>query len=80
MESLASQDPRSNSLYFDLNIWFRARKVTETFEKRAPESKTGFPKSTARLRYLNTWQNLKQRGIQTSHRIQNSTQDRKHVG
>ena len=24
------------SLYFDLNIWFRARKVTGTFEKRAP--------------------------------------------
>ena len=36
MELFASQDPRSYSLYFDLNIWFRARKVTETFEKRAP--------------------------------------------
>ena len=36
MELFASQDPRSYSLYFDLNIWFRARKVTGTFEKRAP--------------------------------------------
>ena len=35
MEWFASQDPRSYSLYFDLNIWFRARKVTGTFEKRA---------------------------------------------
>ena len=34
--SFASQDPRSYSLYFDLNIWFRVRKVTGTFEKRAP--------------------------------------------
>ena len=30
-----SQERRSYSLYFDLNIWFRARKVTGTFEKRA---------------------------------------------
>ena len=36
MELFSSQDPRSYSLYFDLNIWFRARKVTGTFEKRAP--------------------------------------------
>ena len=33
---VASQDSRSYSLYFGLNIWFRARKVTGTFEKRAP--------------------------------------------
>ena len=31
-----SQDRCSYSLYFDLNILFRARKVTGTFEKRAP--------------------------------------------
>ena len=30
---------RSYSLYFDLNIWFRVRKVTGTFEKRAPAPK-----------------------------------------
>ena len=36
MEYFASQDPRFNSFYFDLNIWFRARKVIGTFEKRAP--------------------------------------------
>ena len=36
MEYFAGQDPRSYSLYFDLNTWFRARKVTETFEKRVP--------------------------------------------
>ena len=36
MELFASQDPRSYSFYFDLNIWFRACKVTGTFEKRAP--------------------------------------------
>ena len=36
--SLASQDPCSYSLYFDLNICFRARKVTGTSEKRAPDS------------------------------------------
>ena len=35
MEYFASQDPLSYSLYFDLNIWFRARKVAGTFEKRA---------------------------------------------
>ena len=28
MELFASQDPRSYSLYSDLNIWIRARKVT----------------------------------------------------
>ena len=33
---VASQDPRSCPLYFDLNIWFRARKVIGSFEKRAP--------------------------------------------
>ena len=37
MEYFASQDQRSYSLYFDLNIWFQAQKVTGTFEKRAPE-------------------------------------------
>ena len=37
MEYFASQDRRSYSLYFDLNTWFRARKVTGNFEKRAPE-------------------------------------------
>ena len=36
MEHFLSQDPHSYSLYFDLKIWFRARNVTETFEKRAP--------------------------------------------
>ena len=36
MEYFASQDPRSYSFYFDLNIWFRARKVNGTFEKQAP--------------------------------------------
>ena len=35
MKLFASQDPLSYSLYFDLNIWFRTRKVTGTFEKRA---------------------------------------------
>ena len=39
MELFASQDPRSYSLYFDLNIWLRARKVTGTFEKRVPDPK-----------------------------------------
>ena len=39
MELFASQDPRSYSLYFDLNIWLRARKVTRTFEKRTPGAK-----------------------------------------
>ena len=38
MEYFASQDRCCYSLYFDLNIWFRARKVTGTFEKRTPES------------------------------------------
>ena len=37
MESFASQGQRSYSLYFYLNIWFQARKVTGTFEKRAPD-------------------------------------------
>ena len=36
MEYFASQDPRSYSLYFDLNVCFRARKVSGAFEKRAP--------------------------------------------
>ena len=36
MEWFASQEPHSYSLYFDLNIWFRAWKVTTTFKKRAP--------------------------------------------
>ena len=36
MEKFASQDSHSYSLNFDLNIWFRARKVTGTFEKRVP--------------------------------------------
>ena len=39
MEQCASQDPRSYSLYFDLNIWLRAWKVTGTFEKRVPVAK-----------------------------------------
>ena len=38
---VTSQDPRSYSLYFDLNISFRAQKVTGTLEKRAPGLKTG---------------------------------------
>ena len=33
---LLARTPRSYSLYFDLNIWFRNCKVTGTFEKRAP--------------------------------------------
>ena len=37
MEESASKDPRSYSLYFDLNIWSRAPKVTGTSEKRAPQ-------------------------------------------
>ena len=36
MELFADQDRRPYSLYFDLNIWFRAQKVSGTFEKRAP--------------------------------------------
>ena len=36
MEKVSSQNPLSYSFYFDLNIWFRAWKVTGTFEKRAP--------------------------------------------
>ena len=41
MEQFVSQDPRSYFLFFGLKIWFRARKVTETFEKRTPGFKTG---------------------------------------
>ena len=37
---VCNQDPRSYSLYFDLNISFRARKVSGTFEKRVPDLKT----------------------------------------
>ena len=33
---VASQDSSSYSLYFGLNICFRARNFTGTFEKRAP--------------------------------------------
>ena len=37
IEHFASQDPVSSySFYFDLNIWFRARKVIGTLDKRAP--------------------------------------------
>ena len=36
MEQLTNQNPRSYSLYFILKIWFRARNVIGTFEKRAP--------------------------------------------
>ena len=36
MEYLASQDPRSYSFYFDLNIWFRAQKVIGISDKLAP--------------------------------------------
>ena len=37
MEYFASEDPHySYSFYFDLNIWFKAHKVTGTFDKRAP--------------------------------------------
>ena len=36
MEQLTNQNPRSYSLYFVLKIWFRARNVIGTFEKRAP--------------------------------------------
>ena len=35
MEHFASQDLGSYSLYFGLNISFRARKVTRRFEKQA---------------------------------------------
>ena len=37
MKKFSGQDPRSYSFYFYLNIWFRARKVTGPFEKRAPD-------------------------------------------
>ena len=46
MELFASQDPRSYSFYFDLNIWFRARKVTGTLKQRAPDA---LPMSYRRL-------------------------------
>ena len=36
MEQLTNQNPRSYSLYFILKLWFRARNVIGTFEKRAP--------------------------------------------
>ena len=37
MEYFASQDPHSSySSYFDLNIWFRARKVIGTLDKWTP--------------------------------------------
>ena len=35
---VCSQDRHSYSLYFDLNIWFRAWKVTGTFEKQPQDS------------------------------------------
>ena len=54
MELFASQDPRSYSLYFDLNIWFRARKVTGTFEKRAP----GLFSLRTAPHYLDAWNRL----------------------
>ena len=38
MEQFVSQDQHFYSLYFDLKIWFCARKVSGTFEKRAPEN------------------------------------------
>ena len=41
MECFASQDPCSYSLYFDLNVCFRARKVSGAFEKRAPAPSFG---------------------------------------
>ena len=39
MEYFASQDPRSYSFYFDLNIRFRAWKVIGILEKRAADYK-----------------------------------------
>ena len=42
MEQLTNQNPRSYSLYFVLKIWFRARNVIGTFEKRAPGLVTEF--------------------------------------
>ena len=58
MEWFAGQDPRSYSLYFDLNIWFRARKVTGTFEKRAPGPLLKRLKSTNALRVKDTGSEL----------------------
>ena len=49
MEQFVSQDPRSYSLYFDLKIWFRARKVTGTFEKRTPRSCLYHPDKTDKI-------------------------------
>ena len=46
MEYFACKDPRSYSLYFDLNIWFRARKVIGTLQKRAPDMLTPGSEST----------------------------------
>ena len=42
MEQLTDQNPRSHSLYFFLKIWFRARNVIGTFERRAPGLVTEF--------------------------------------
>ena len=42
MEPFVNQDPRSYFLFFGLKIWFRARKVTGTFEKRTPGLHTVF--------------------------------------
>ena len=62
--SFLSQDPRSYSFYFDLNIWFRARKVSGTFEKRAPAG--SLEKEAARCFYVllvkyHGWISCKQR-------------------
>ena len=43
MDYFTSQDQRSYSFYFDLNIWFRARKVIGTLEKRAPSRIEAIP-------------------------------------
>ena len=40
MKNFASQDPRSYSLYFDLNICFRARKVIGTWRNGPQERST----------------------------------------
>ena len=39
MKNFASRDPRSYSLYFDLNICFRARKVIGTLERNGPQER-----------------------------------------
>ena len=36
MEYFASQDPRSYSFHFDLNIWFRAQKSYRDFQETGP--------------------------------------------